>query len=238
MGRPDRVERRSSRSAREKLTGHTSRGPGDGPCRRSPHRAVARHPVDGLNRVPSGDESMWSLIGSSMADPSITSPHWSRYRNGGHCTQPPSRRCTIGRSRRHRHRPEIIPVVPQVAVFDTGFHSTLEAAATSTRARTNGWPKASAATDFMASITTTSPNALRKFCSAKRVGLRIVSCHLGNGCSLAAIRDGRSVDTTMGFTPLEGLMMGTRSGSVDPGILTYLATTGKTNRRAARQPAE
>lgn len=52
--------------------------------------------------------------------------------------------------------------------------------------------------------------------------LRLVTCHLGNGCSLAAIREGRSVDTTMGFTPLEGLMMGTRSGSVDPGILTYL----------------
>ncbi len=52
--------------------------------------------------------------------------------------------------------------------------------------------------------------------------LKIVSCHLGNGCSLAAIHGGHSIDTTMGFTPLEGLMMGTRSGSVDPGILTYL----------------
>ena len=52
--------------------------------------------------------------------------------------------------------------------------------------------------------------------------LKLVTCHLGNGCSLAAIRTGRSVDTTMGFTPLEGVMMGTRSGSVDPGILTYL----------------
>ncbi|MFZ0636963.1 MAG: acetate/propionate family kinase, partial [Candidatus Acidiferrales bacterium] len=52
--------------------------------------------------------------------------------------------------------------------------------------------------------------------------LKLVTCHLGNGCSLAAIRGGRSVDTTMGFTPLDGLMMGTRSGSVDPGILTYL----------------
>ena len=49
-----------------------------------------------------------------------------------------------------------------------------------------------------------------------------MSCHLGNGASLAAIRDGRSIDTTMGFTPLEGLMMGTRSGSIDPGILIYL----------------
>src|SRR6202035_2702300 len=56
--------------------------------------------------------------------------------------------------------------------------------------------------------------------------LKIVSCHLGNGCSLAAIENGHSVDTTMGFTPMEGLMMGTRSGSVDPGILTYLMREG------------
>ena len=52
--------------------------------------------------------------------------------------------------------------------------------------------------------------------------LRLVTCHLGNGCSLAAVREGRSIDTTMGFTPLDGLMMGTRSGSLDPGILIYL----------------
>jgi acetate kinase len=52
--------------------------------------------------------------------------------------------------------------------------------------------------------------------------LKLVTCHLGNGCSLAAILGGVSIDTTMGFTPLDGLMMGTRSGSVDPGILTYL----------------
>jgi acetate kinase len=52
--------------------------------------------------------------------------------------------------------------------------------------------------------------------------LRIVNCHLGNGCSLAAIRSGQSIDTTMGLTPLEGLMMGTRSGSIDPSILLYL----------------
>jgi acetate kinase len=52
--------------------------------------------------------------------------------------------------------------------------------------------------------------------------LRLVTCHLGNGCSLAAVFGGRCVDTTMGFTPLEGLMMGSRSGSVDPGVLLYL----------------
>src|SRR5713101_4769922 len=57
--------------------------------------------------------------------------------------------------------------------------------------------------------------------------LRLVTCHLGNGCSLAAIQEGHSIDTTMGFTPLEGLMMGTRSGSVDPGILTYLIREGR-----------
>ena len=50
----------------------------------------------------------------------------------------------------------------------------------------------------------------------------MITCHLGNGCSLAAIRDGVSIDTTMGFTPLEGLMMGTRSGTVDPGIIIHL----------------
>jgi acetate kinase len=55
--------------------------------------------------------------------------------------------------------------------------------------------------------------------------LRVISCHLGNGCSLAAIDGGKSVDTTMGFTPLEGLMMGTRAGSIDPGILTHLLRT-------------
>jgi acetate kinase len=53
-------------------------------------------------------------------------------------------------------------------------------------------------------------------------GLRLVICHLGNGASISAVRDGRCVDTSMGFTPLEGLMMGTRSGSVDPGLLLYV----------------
>src|SRR6185369_37645 len=53
-------------------------------------------------------------------------------------------------------------------------------------------------------------------------GLRLVIAHLGNGASVTAVRDGRSIDTSMGFTPLEGLMMGTRSGSVDPGLLLHL----------------
>jgi acetate kinase len=61
--------------------------------------------------------------------------------------------------------------------------------------------------------------------------LRLVAAHLGNGCSAAAIRDGVSVDTTMGLTPLEGLVMGTRSGDVDPGVFGYLA--GRTGQTAA-----
>ena len=65
--------------------------------------------------------------------------------------------------------------------------------------------------------------------------LRLVTAHLGNGCSAAAIRDGVSVDTTMGLTPLEGLVMGTRSGDVDPGVFAYLADqTGHECRRAHR----
>jgi acetate kinase len=68
------------------------------------------------------------------------------------------------------------------------------------------------------------------YCAARAVellgrpaaGTRVVVCHLGNGCSVSAVRDGRCVDTSMGFTPLEGLMMGTRSGSVDPGLLLHV----------------
>ncbi len=52
--------------------------------------------------------------------------------------------------------------------------------------------------------------------------LRLITCHLGNGCSLAAIRGGKSIDTTMGFTPADGLMMGSRCGSIDPGIPVFL----------------
>ena len=54
----------------------------------------------------------------------------------------------------------------------------------------------------------------------------MISCHLGNGCSLAAIREGKSIDTTMGFTPADGLMMGSRCGSLDPGIIVYLLRHG------------
>jgi len=119
--------------------------------------------------------------------------------------------------------------VPQVAVFDTGFHS--------------GLPEAAA---IYPGPYEWAQQGIRKFgfhginheYCAGRAGqllgrdfrsLRLVTCHLGNGCSLAAVKDGRSIDTTMGFTPLDGLMMGTRSGAVDPGILTYLLRDGHTD---------
>jgi acetate kinase len=118
-----------------------------------------------------------------------------------------------------RRAREALPGVPQVAVFDTGFHATLPAAA-ATYALPAHWR---------------GEHGIRRFgfhgisvqWVAEQVRVpRLVVCHLGGGCSVTAVRDGRSVDTTMGFTPLEGVPMATRSGSVDPGALLYLLRTG------------
>ncbi len=117
---------------------------------------------------------------------------------------------------------KLLARVPQVAVFDTGFHKKMPLSAAIYPGPFE-W--------FSAGIRRYGFHGINhKYCARRAAqllrrdpkSLKLVSCHLGNGCSLAAIQDGRSVDTTMGFTPLEGLMMGTRSGSVDPGILTYL----------------
>jgi acetate kinase len=115
-----------------------------------------------------------------------------------------------------------IPGVPQVAVFDTGFHRHLSAAAYVYPGPYEWLAKGIRRYGFHGINHQYCAERATQILQRGARGLRIVSCHLGNGCSLAAIQDGRSVDTTMGFTPLEGLMMGTRSGSVDPGILTYL----------------
>jgi acetate kinase len=108
-----------------------------------------------------------------------------------------------------------LPDLPHVAVFDTAFHATI--------------PEAAA--------TYAIPRAWREDWGIRRYGFhgiavqsvvaqvdaeRIVACHLGGGCSVTAVLGGRSVDTTMGFSPLEGVPMATRSGSVDPGALIYL----------------
>ncbi|WP_414753601.1 acetate kinase [Anabaena sp. CCY 9910] len=112
--------------------------------------------------------------------------------------------------------------VPQVAVFDTGFHATLPDAAAIYPGPFE-WVEQGIRRYGFHGIS-------HQYCSARAAqilgrdlaSLRIITCHLGNGCSLAAIKNGRSIDTTMGFTPLDGLMMGSRSGSIDPGIIVHL----------------
>ncbi len=117
-----------------------------------------------------------------------------------------------------------LPKLPAVACFDTAFHRTLPAAA-HTYALPAQWRERWGLRRYgfhglsHAWVARRTPQLLERDAS----GLRIVSCHLGAGASLCAIKDGRSLDTTMGFTPLEGLVMATRSGSVDPGMLLWLA---------------
>lgn len=118
---------------------------------------------------------------------------------------------------------DVLPGVPAVACFDTAFHASLPAAA-STYALPLEWRRRWGLRRFGFHGLAHSYAATRAAELAGRpVGeLRIVSCHLGAGASLAAVRGGVSVDTTMGFTPLEGLVMATRSGDVDPGLLLWL----------------
>jgi acetate kinase len=108
-----------------------------------------------------------------------------------------------------------LPDLPHVAVFDTAFHATIpDEAAT-----------------YALPVQAREEWGIRRFgfhglsveWATERVGVaRLVVCHLGGGCSVTAVRDGRSIDTTMGFTPLEGVPMATRPGTVDPGALLYL----------------
>jgi acetate kinase len=113
------------------------------------------------------------------------------------------------------------PELPAVACFDTAFHAGLPPAA-STYALPRPWRERFGLRRFGFHGLSHAYASRRAEELAGRTGLRIVTCHLGAGASLAAVRDGRSIDTTMGFTPLEGLVMSTRSGSVDPGLLLWL----------------
>ena len=115
-----------------------------------------------------------------------------------------------------------IGTVLQVAVFDTGFHSQLPDAAAVYPGPFEWLAQGIRRYGFHGINHQYCAERTAQLLGMDLRSLKLVTCHLGNGCSLAAIREGRSVDTTMGFTPLEGLMMGTRSGSVDPGVLTYL----------------
>jgi acetate kinase len=108
-----------------------------------------------------------------------------------------------------------LPNLPQVAVFDTAFHATIPEAA-ATYALPRPWREEWGVRRY-------GFHGLSVQWSAEQVRVsRLVVCHLGGGCSVTAVLDGRSVDTTMGFSPLEGVPMATRSGSVDPGALVYL----------------
>lgn len=116
-----------------------------------------------------------------------------------------------------------LPDVPAVACFDTAFHASLPEAA-STYALPKEWRRRWDVRRYGFHGLSHSYAARRAAELVRRdtADLRIVSCHLGAGASLCAIQAGRSIDTTMGFTPLEGLVMATRSGSVDPGLVLWL----------------
>ncbi len=128
----------------------------------------------------------------------------------------------------YRAAREHLPGVPHVAVFDTAFHHTLPPYAyiyalpyeylTEKRIRRYGFHGIS-----HRSVSWRFAQVHGK----KRTDYRLITCHLGNGCSLCAIDHGRSVDTSMGFTPLEGLIMGSRSGDVDAGAILHLITHEK-----------
>ena len=117
---------------------------------------------------------------------------------------------------------KVLGRVPQVAVFDTGFHRTIPVPAATYPGPYEWFEQGIRRYGFHGINHQYCAQRAAQLLGKNLNSLKLVTCHLGNSCSLAAIHEGRSVDTTMGFTPLEGLMMGTRSGSVDPGILTYL----------------
>jgi acetate kinase len=118
----------------------------------------------------------------------------------------------------------VLPDAPAVACFDTAFHATLPPAAY-TYALPPEWRKRWELRryGFHGLSHAYASRRAAEILGRPPQGLRIVTCHLGAGASLAAVLDGRSVDTTMGFTPLDGLVMATRSGSVDPGLVLWLA---------------
>jgi len=116
---------------------------------------------------------------------------------------------------------QALPKLPAVACFDTAFHTTMSPAA-STYALPEDWRRRWQIKRYGFHGLSHAYATRRVSQLTGRTPPRLVVCHLGSGASLAAVRDGRSVDTTMGFTPLEGLVMGTRSGTVDPGLVLWL----------------
>ena len=118
---------------------------------------------------------------------------------------------------------ELMPNVPQVAVFDTAFHQTMPASSYIYSIPYELYEKYKIRKyGFHGSSHRFVSKRAAEMLGKKSEELNIITCHIGNGASLCAIKGGKSFDTTMGFTPLEGLTMGTRSGDVDPSVIQYL----------------
>ena len=122
---------------------------------------------------------------------------------------------------------QLLGDVPQVAVFDTAFHSQMPEVAAVYPGPYDWVSRGIRRYGFHGISHQYCTQRAAQILGRAAGELRLIVCHLGNGASLTAVKQGRSVDTTMGFTPLEGLMMGTRSGSVDPGILIHLMRQGQ-----------
>ncbi|HEX3492790.1 MAG TPA: acetate/propionate family kinase [Streptosporangiaceae bacterium] len=121
----------------------------------------------------------------------------------------------------------LLPGVPAVACFDTAFHAGMPEAA-ATYALPADWRNRFGLRRYgFHGLSHSYASRRAAELASLPPGPRVVTCHLGSGASLAAVSAGRSVDTTMGFTPLEGLVMATRSGSVDPGMLVWLLQAGR-----------
>jgi acetate kinase len=121
---------------------------------------------------------------------------------------------------------EIFPGdIPHIAVFDTAFHADLPPAAAAYGLPLRFFEEGLYRYGFHGINHQYAAGRAAVLLQRPLSELNVITCHLGSGCSICAVQGGRSVDTTMGFSPLEGLMMGTRSGSVDPGLLFYLQRT-------------
>lgn len=116
---------------------------------------------------------------------------------------------------------KIFPSIPHFAVFDTAFHRTMREEIKTYPIPYEWKEKGIERYGFHGISHSYCAKQIKKWIKPQETPFKLINCHLGNGASLCAIRDGFSIDTTMGFTPMEGLMMGTRSGSIDPGILIY-----------------
>lgn len=116
--------------------------------------------------------------------------------------------------------------IPQIAVFDTEFHQTLSAAAFTYPGPHVWLDQGIRRFGFHGLSHRYTSHRAARLLDRGDESFRVVTCHLGSGCSLAAVQNGRSVDTTMGFTPMDGIPMARRSGAVDPGILIHLLRHG------------